>query len=316
MKLRSTIFGSKAEAELFHSLQSHWSPKLTLYPSLPLANIIQIDPKELSPGQLEYFYKTSVDYTFCQANGLPILSIEFDGIGGGFSRDGTYMQVREAPDPYRKLKIDFKLKAAATVNYPLIVVSYEEKESLDREDSLTILDGIVGQLLAQKEFIRHLNEMIEVSKTEIEGLQRTERGDYIEHLITAAEVKADSEMNPIARKADDYHVACISLGVTNYRFEYLHDPPLPSIKDVFDLEGLRTRINAMKHTLKIGCKIVVNTPKNEIIKVAWVRNFEGYGIFPGLIAENIARYLVFKKAYSLLTGMKRKASDSNQSQVC
>jgi len=300
MKLRSTVFGSKVEAKLFHSLQSRWSPKFTLYPSLPLASIIQLEPKELSSKEREYFYETSLDYTFCQANALPILSIEFDGVGGGFSRDGIYIQGRQAPDPYRKLKMDFKLKVAKAVNYPLIVVSYEETQLLDKGDSITILDGIVGQLMAQKAFMRHVTEMAEVSRTEIESLQGTQKSNYIESLITAAEVKADSEMNPIARKADEYEIACISHGVKSYSVEYLYDPPLPPVKDAFDLEGLQARTDAINHTEKIGCRIVVRIQKNEIVKVVWVRNFEGYGIFPGSIAHNIARYLVFKKVYSFL----------------
>jgi hypothetical protein len=97
VKLRSTVFDSESEKGLFKSLESRWSSKLRLYPQLPLSRIIELNPQELSPAEKSYFYKTNVDYTLCDQRGCPILSIEFDGIGGGFSKDGVYLQARESP---------------------------------------------------------------------------------------------------------------------------------------------------------------------------------------------------------------------------
>lgn len=158
MKLKNTIFDSKSEKGVFKSLQSRWSSKLVLYPQLPLSKIIELHPEELAPAEKNFFYKTNVDYTFCEKSGRPILSIEFDGIGGGFSKDGVYLQVREAPDARRKKKMDFKLRLANAVSYPLVIVSYEEIESIDQQDSFTILDGIIGQYLAKIETVKLLEE--------------------------------------------------------------------------------------------------------------------------------------------------------------
>ena len=70
--------------------------------------------------------KTSIDYTLCTKDGQPILSIEFDGLGEGFSRQGEYHQQTATVDPYRKLKMDFKLRIARNEAYPFFVVSFEE----------------------------------------------------------------------------------------------------------------------------------------------------------------------------------------------
>src|SRR6266478_3223393 len=120
MKLRSSVFDSKSEAEVFRSLSSRWSPKLALYPSIPFPKIIEVSNEELKPSERDFFYKTNIDYTFCVRGGRPILSIEFDGIGGGYSKNEVYVPVRTTVDPYRKLKLDFKLRLARKVNYPFV----------------------------------------------------------------------------------------------------------------------------------------------------------------------------------------------------
>lgn len=264
---------------------------------MPLSKIVRIDTEELAPKEREYFYKTSLDYTICQTSGRPLLSIDFDGIGGGFSRDGVYIQARETPDPYRKLKMDFKLVVTKAVNYTFLIVSYQEIESLDEEDSLTILDGIIGQALTKQEFRKLIKEMLEDERENIEEMQGSEQYDYIQDLVIQAEVIAELENDPIAIKAAKYNAACGNIG---WSTEWLSDPPLPDIRDFFDVEGLKRRIEAMKHTVRQGCRIVVKTPKLVIVQPVWVRNFEGSGISPFTIAENIAQYLAFKRAYFLI----------------
>lgn len=287
MKLRNTIFDSSSETEVFRSLQSRWSSKLTLYPLLPFSKIVQIDPQELTPQERDYFYKTNVDYTFCQESGRPLLSIEFDGIGGGFSRDGIYVAVRQTlEDPYRKLKMDFKLRLAKQVGYPLVVVSFEETRLLDKEDSLTILDGIVGQLLAEKRSLELLNKVVKESGAQID-----------ENDVISAGVAAELEEDPIAKKASDYSFACYQHGISFYKVEFLNDPPLPECKGFVDnIEKIEARFKAAKNATRVGCRIIIKTPKVDIIRTVWVRNFEGN---PVTIAKNITEYLAFKKAHSL-----------------
>jgi hypothetical protein len=49
VKVRATVFDSKAEERVFRSLQSRWSSELVMYPSLPLAKLITLEEQDLLP---------------------------------------------------------------------------------------------------------------------------------------------------------------------------------------------------------------------------------------------------------------------------
>jgi hypothetical protein len=300
MKLRSTIFDSKSEQKVFRSLESRWLPRVSLYPSLPLSKIIEIEPDELSSKESQFFYKTNVDYTFCEADGNPILSIEFDGIGGGFSRDGVYIPVRETEDPYRKLKMDFKLKTAREVKYPLVVISYDEIKSLDEEESLTILDAIVGNALARKEYLKLLDELYERDKNEIDSMDKYQRDEYLQDLVLTAEVQAQLDHDPVAKKAAQYQHYCTELAKVSWEEKFLQEPPLPTVKDMFDHKGVLSRIKAFKDIERIGHRVIIKTPEIPVVCTTWIRNFQSPNINPMVIVKNIARYLAFKRAFNLL----------------
>jgi hypothetical protein len=101
MKIKRSIFGSPPEYKLFISLQNRWSHNFDLWPSLPFSSIVELDQTEpsLKENERKFFFNTNIDYTLCTKDGLPILSIEFDGLGKGFSRNGEYIQVKESRDP-------------------------------------------------------------------------------------------------------------------------------------------------------------------------------------------------------------------------
>jgi hypothetical protein len=284
-------------------LESLWKPKLNLYPSLPLSKIIDIKVNELSDNERNFFYKTNVDYTFCNVNGRPILSIEFDGMGKGVSRRGIYIPSQETSDMYRKLKLDFKLKLTNILKYPLVIISYDEIKALEEGDSLTILDGIVGQILAKKKFninLYRVSGIIEESKDIIEQMMPDDRYDYIQDIVTSAEVEAELSTDIIAKKASEFEMV-FSNKIKDYsqKVEYLTDPPLPEI-GVFpdiDIKAFEARIQAMKNINRIWCRIILNAPNIAILQTVWIRNFEDDFISPQTIATNIAEYLAFKRAY-------------------
>ena len=102
MKLSRSIFDSDPEREVFRALEQRWSAKLRLYPQLPLSKIVVLEPTDrLTDGQRRTFYGTNIDYTFCDRDDRPLFSIEFDGIGGGFDRNGEYQQARRTSNPTR-----------------------------------------------------------------------------------------------------------------------------------------------------------------------------------------------------------------------
>lgn len=98
MSVRKTIFGSASEMELFRSIKETWHPRLRVYPQVPFCQVFDLDDLGLSKSQVNYLRMTSIDYTVCNHAGSPLLCIEFDGMGHGFSKDGKYIQTHPSQD--------------------------------------------------------------------------------------------------------------------------------------------------------------------------------------------------------------------------
>jgi hypothetical protein len=149
MRIRNSVFDSRSEQEIFRELDSRLNPKLRLMTQMGLRSLIHLDDAavaRLKPRHHRYFRQATVDFTFIYPDGRPLLSIEFDGIGGGYSRGRTYVGHRKTPDQRRDWKMRFKLAAAERVGHPLFVISGDEIEHLDTDSSLMLVDGIVGQI--------------------------------------------------------------------------------------------------------------------------------------------------------------------------
>lgn len=294
MKIRESIFGSKSEHKLFRFLQNRWSKQFDLWPSLPFSSIVELEKNEtaLDDKEREFFYKTNIDYTLCTKSGIPILSIEFDGLGKGYSRNGEYIQIEKTKEPHRKFKLDLKLKIARELNYPLYVISFEESKEIAPEISLTIVDGIIGQVLAKKEFKEKIENYINEYREKIDSLPWDYRDEYIQDLIVTVETLAELEKDPIAKLASKYEHEFTEKGtVKNYKIEFLSDPSLPN-GDIFEDPGLlEKRIKAFKNSERVGCRIIINTSKETV----WLRNFHDIFLSSEHIAMNICKIIAFKK---------------------
>jgi len=267
--IRKSVFGSRSEKELFGGLHTRWGSTFDLWPSLPFSQIVDIEAigPFLSEKERDFFLKTNIDYTLCTKNGSPVLSIEFDGLGKGFSRKGEYVQIEETVDPYRKLKLDLKLKVAQKASYPFYIVSFEESNVLDPDLSLTIVDGIIGQVLAKKEFAESVETLYENNRDAIESLLSYAQHEYIQDLVLDAETLAELKWDPIAILAAKLRSECSKRGIfSSYTTEYLNDPELPD-GDLFeDLSVFEKRIDAIKNAVRVGCRIIVNAPRIAIIE--------------------------------------------------
>jgi hypothetical protein len=142
---RDTIFDSASERELFRAISGSWEPHYHVYPHVPFANLIDLDPHLLAAEELSFLHKTTVDYVLVEGEGKPRLAIEFDGMGQGISRHGRYIQkVATKRDPNRGWKLDLKVRTAKSCGFPFLVMSYDEKAVVDEETNITVLHGIVG----------------------------------------------------------------------------------------------------------------------------------------------------------------------------
>lgn len=293
MKIRTSIFGSGSEKELYDTITSNWLHGFKIYPSLPLTAIIDFfDNTGLTEQEKDFLKKTNVDYTVCTQKGQPLLSIEFDGMGHGFSNIDEYIQLAPTDDPNRKLKLKLKLKVATQADYPFFIVSYDEKNLL-RDENLTIVDGIIGSVLAKKHFLKRIYEMYNESKDEIQNMMPWEEQEFVQDLVLQAEVEADMTWNPIVKKASEYDM---QIKYKSMSIKWLDEPGVPDVKDMFDLEGIKKRAEALKKATRIGCEIVVETPQGKVSEKVWIRNIKGWGFNSISLVKEIAELFAFKKA--------------------
>ena len=304
MKVRKVIFGSKSERELFNVLHSHWSKQFDLCPSLPLASILDVGDESLSDGERGLVYKTSVDDTLCTKQGGPLISVEFDGMCHGFSKAGEFIQVvPSSNDPNRKRKLDLKLRLCNAVGYPLLVVSYDEKNPIGEGTTLTIVDGLIGQVLANRQFRDTLGQTLEANRGWFEPVPSHEQHEVIQELVIDAEVLAALAWNPLAKKAAQLEHEAWEKGLwKSHSVESLSDPELPISADILaDPEATERFIEVIQNTQfrRMGCRMTAKTPEGDVTETAWVRNFDGYaGVSPGGLAEDIATLILAQRLLS------------------
>lgn len=305
---RKSIFDSGTEKDLFRELESRWAPELRLFAQMSLRSLLEISPSDLArmkPSHKRYFRSASIDFTFTDIDGKPLLSIEFDGIGGGFGHGRRYVPARPTPDPNRKWKMNFKLGATARAGYPLFVVSFEEIEPLAEEDSITIVDGIVGQLLSRQKGRVLLEEMLVEDDDQLRRLSRSEAHEHIQDLLLQAEVLSDLEHDPLAKavaKEGSELLERYGLGTGEAQYPWLCDPPAPDT-DGFppSPEILKARIAAYRNARRVGAKVGVPTGtgtdrRDYIHATVWMRNLgQEHGLVPELIAEQIAHLCALRK---------------------
>lgn len=303
MKVRKTVFGSESEKDLYKTLSTNWSQKFDLFPSLPFASIIDINDAVLSDKERNYLYKTSVDFTLCTKRGNPIVSLEFDGLCHGFSRNGTFVEVvRNIRDPNRKWKMDLKLRVANEVKFPLFIVSYDEKVPIGKDLTLTIVDGIIGQFLAHRYSQVVIEKRIREYLDLYENLPTDEKYEVVQQIVTDTEVEAEFKWDPIVIEAS--RLASIArrngMGWKKMSVRYHHEPELPDYdsSDPFNVEVLEQRIKSIEKAERVGVTVSIVTQKGEFSETVWVRNLVGYGVSPTSLAENIAELILCKNLLS------------------
>jgi hypothetical protein len=123
----------------------------------------------------DYLLQTEFDYAVCgKRSGIFILVIEFDGIGGGFSRGLDY-ETHSVPirDQNRRKKLEAKLGVCAEAGMPAVVVSFQETTPIEAAGHLTILDGIIGEVWAADIFKTCLTSRQFDSIDEVEDFEIT-----------------------------------------------------------------------------------------------------------------------------------------------
>lgn len=166
--MKKSIFDSKSEKVIFKRLKTLWSRYVDVFPQIPVRNVVdynELENFDNNPKVKDYLLKTSFDFVVCELDtGIPILIIEFDGLSGGFSREGIfYIENTPKQDKYRKLKMDAKLRLCSQFQIPIIVLSYEECNLLtESNDWITILDVIIGDAIEKNYHQKNYGEYIKM----------------------------------------------------------------------------------------------------------------------------------------------------------
>ncbi len=253
----STIFDSESERSAYSTVRTRWSRFLDVYPHIPVRNALVYDRlRALSIGDKakEYLLKTEFDFVVCDRRGSPILAVEFDGLGHGFSRDGTYCQIVQTRDQHRKLKLDAKIDACEACDLPIVVVSYPETEPYaDPDCPVTVLDAVIGEVITG----RKRQELVASSHDDLgAALENDPSGETADSLLLEIEVIAEHE-NPIRRRIRKMQSDLpVSFGE---QFHPLRDRPgyVGARRSI--LGGIEVRGQVSRQQILLKCDVYVRT---------------------------------------------------------
>ena len=278
-----SIFDSKAEREVYQRLRSVWSKYVDAYPQIPVRKVLGYDNLkglQFRPRAIDYLLRTEFDFVICEKDtNAPLLAIEFDGIGKGFSQDGRYVsRVPVLNDPHRKLKLEAKLQACELTGFPLVVVSFLETDVLgESENAITVLDGIIGEVRATIG-LQHLVS----SHSDLLGdaLSRDPSGAAADWIMSGLEVQSDLEYNPLRRKAMEIGSMLPIWGI--------------------DMEFLRDRQSyiGVRRSIVGGRELSRNCLKQQVLLAAsvYIRPLNSISYNAVTIADCIAEYCLATKA--------------------
>lgn len=301
MKASNSIFGSKAESEAYKAIIGHVPSDFRLYANTPLAQIIKIEERELARREWNVYLKMSVDFVLTNLLYRPVLAIEFDGLSEGFSSGEKYIQKRKSDkDRYRKLKMDFKLRIFKESNLPLLIISSDEMKAISPEDSVFVINSIVGI------YIAGLRQKTTIEKWDLEGKGKGKSHEEILWDLSRLETESSFKFDPVLQLLERSWDKFESIGA-KWRMQSMSRPsPIAAMK-----LGVPFKM--------VGCRFVASGGllKKDVSTTVWIRNFAGSemnwslipffipdcGINPLKVAENIAWYLGQKRAIEVASGM-------------
>lgn len=281
--MSKAIFDSRAEQAIYRRLASIWSRYVDIYPQIPVRKVLgykNLRELPLQPRTVDYLLKTEFDFVVSEkGTSNALLAIEFDGIGHGFSRNGEYIsRVVPLNDPYRKLKLDSKLRACTLLGFPLVIVSFPETEPLEESGSaITVLDAIIGEVQATIG-LQHLIS----SHTDAFADAFTEdpSGETADWVMSALEVHNDRKNHPIRRKTQEI---AQKLPLWGYFIEFLHN---------------REGYAGVRRAIIGGIEVTQNGSKQQVLLSAsvYVRDLNCTHCNAVNLADCIAEYCLAKKA--------------------
>lgn len=302
---RNTIFDSSSEQELFAAIEGAWQPQYRLYPHIPFANLVDLDPQFLDAAEISYLNKASVDFVLTAADGRPLLGIEFDGLGHGYSRNGTYIEIAPSKrDRSRGWRLGLKARVAHSAMFPFLVVSYEEKGLVDEDTNLTVLHGIVGSYVSSRHLGALVQERVAEAEEYLARLSPEEQQEEIQDIVLCAEVETNATWNPVTHRAHQLSGRLRELDPNAVcRYSYREDPPRPPNTSPWKagFDGVAFQ-HWWRNVRRFGCDYHVRTRAGVVRRCVWMRNFEGDFFTPHGILDEVAEVVAVNAAIALLEG--------------
>lgn len=294
MKKSTIIFGSNSELRAYEAIDRHLPSGWRLYANTPLSQIVEVRREELTERKWDVYLKASVDFVLTGPKHEPVLAIEFDGLGEGYSSGERYVLKRRVDnDPYRELKMSFKLDTCYAVGLPLIVISFEETRDISPDDMLSVVNSMIGMHIATREYQATIEEWDREGKGAGKTFEEILWDDSV--LRTRLNFQHDPVLSRLEANWEEFQ----KLGAT-WRMSSVSNPDI--------LTALREK----KTFASVGCRHAIEGGKLQtpVVITVWVRNFAGaemgasldsefiptHGINPLKVAENIAWYLGQKRA--------------------
>ena len=305
MSVAKTVFASNSEKTNYYKLIRTWGEKYNIYHNLPFLNVLSpkgvpdisqrySSPKEFSDNEYDILKKTSIDYTICNLKDEPLFCIEFDGMQQGFNIGTEYISDDRIlhPSNWRKKITELKLRVAVANTFPFMVVSATYFKAISNSTKLSIVDGLIGDLLATmevKEKVKNFTvEQLGYTDEEFQSLSEEEKDYIIQDWVFFIEIESHFKNNPLANRRANLEQTCQGIW-TGYSIIPLADPPF----EPGDLKGFQSIIFH-------GCKIIYNTKDlGPIVGDAWIPNFNMPYISGFTILEDIASICALEKMIEL-----------------
>mgnify|MGYP001575145147 FL=1 len=303
MGVRDRVFGSKSEAVNYYKLRRTWGEKYHIYHNLPYMNVLNFEnlvdlsdwthPKPIILNDLDKsrLKKTSIDFTLCDKNESPILCIEFDGLQDGFSAGLKYIP-RTSSDPWRQTITELKLRVAHGSLFPFFVVGTTYFKDISDDIRLTIIDGIIGEVLSSIQTRNKFQEgfdpcEIGFSKEDFDRLSPPEQHELIQDWVLGVEVQAEFDNNPICVKRGELET---ELKTRGYSYTHKFDPDIDHIEDV------KERAIGIEKAKRIGARVVFHTDDlGDIEGEVWLPRFKVAFYSDFGLCEDIAALFALNK---------------------
>ncbi len=278
------------------TLKTYWSKYYDLHALVPAKEVLKLNKsKSLDAVEKCYLNGTNFNYTlYKKENNNPVMSIDFRGIGYRFSEDGKYIEFRPDPrftDKGRPYKL--KLKAAKEFQYPYFIISIDSENEISKKTHIEIIEGMIENFISKNDFQKKANELFSKDIKIIANFKPFEIKKYIiDFIIIPLEKNIGKKHNKFKDIVSLYEKRIINKGANILSAE-LNVPKINGFTDKNPDKPLFGPGGECRVKAETGFLCELDDGHKKIVQTVLIIN----SIFPDSLklAENIAKYLVFKK---------------------